>query len=213
LEARSFLWKKRLALVSSYQQSGTLLDVGTGDGCFLNFAKKQFDVCATEVSSAGISYAKALGHQVHEGTVFDSFFDNKKFDVITIWHVLEHVDFPGEFLKRIKELLAKGGFLFVAVPNELGPLCRPKTILMRSNPFPELRVGEEIHLTHFTPHSLKNHLTKNLGFSFISLKVDDVHVTRSHLKIFKTHLNSMLSSALNTHFDDAMVSIFRLPLS
>ena len=42
---------------------------------------------------------------------------NKKFDVITMWHVLEHVENLQEYIQQIKELLKENGTLIIAVPN------------------------------------------------------------------------------------------------
>ena len=100
LAVRAFLWLKRLARVRESCASGSLLDVGTGDGYFLQFASKHYSVSATELSRAGVELAAARGYEVFHGSVADTVFDDQRFDVITLWHVLEHVPFPGGLLKR-----------------------------------------------------------------------------------------------------------------
>jgi SAM-dependent methyltransferase len=91
---RDILWQRRLRVVLKYRQNGALLDVGTGTGQFLHFAKKQFDVSGTEVSASGIELAKnKYGIDIMKGTLENLSFGNK-FDVISLYHVLEHVPDP-----------------------------------------------------------------------------------------------------------------------
>jgi len=116
---RDILWKRRLRVVLKYRQSGNLLDVGTGIGQFLHFAKKYFEVSGTEVSTSGIEIAKKkYDIDIMKGSLDNLSFSNK-FDVISLYHVLEHVADPSSTIKRCWDLLKPGGFLFVAVPNDV----------------------------------------------------------------------------------------------
>lgn len=207
LDIRSRLWKKRCSLIRSYRSSGTLLDIGTGDGYFLYFAKNIFSVEATEISKRGADYAGARGHNVHLGTVFDADFDGRKFDVITLWHVLEHLPAPGQVLNKVKSLLKPDGLLVIAVPNETRPLWSARISRRRIRPFGRLSRQQEIHLVHFTPASLKRLLEQRFGFNVLNLDVDDVHVYRRRLKLPGYYLNKLCSRIFNWHWDTAMVVV------
>lgn len=211
LEIRSLLWRKRCALISRLRKHGTLLDVGTGDGYFLSFAKLQFEVEATEISASGVAYARARGHRVHQGTIFDDSFNGRKYDVITMWHVLEHVPSPGRILERIKTMLNPGGILVIAVPNEAGRLALARLKPRRAHPFGLIERGAEIHLTHFTPGSLLGALRKRFGFNIVRFDVDDVHVHVRHWKLPRYYVNSLLCRLFNRHWDTAMVVACTLP--
>lgn len=207
LKVRSLLWKKRTALIARYKPEGSLLDVGTGDGFFLEFAKRIFDVDATEVSSAGIDYAKARGHSVHHGTIFDEAFDGSSFDIITMWHVLEHLSEPGAALRRVRSLLKVDGVLFIAVPNEYLRVRCPLAIAGIRSAFPPHKFDEEIHLTHFTPGSLKKVLSQIFEFDLVSLLADDVYVRYRMLHAPYFHINAMAARLFGFHVGKAMVAV------
>lgn len=207
LDIRALLWKKRLSLVSSYRRSGHLLDIGTGDGYFLNFAKEIYQIDATEVSEFGVRQAASWGHDVHHGTIFDKEFNNKTYDLITMWHVLEHLPEPGRFLTRTLDLLDPEGFLFVAVPNECTSLYSPLALLRKKHPFGKLKCDQEIHLTHFTPRVLTNTLINRYGLDVLKFDVDDVHLHKRMTKLPVMVVNKILSKFFRFHFDAAMVIV------
>ncbi len=108
--------KNKLNLINSHQPSkGSLLDIGAGTGDFLSIAKKDgwvttgiepSDRAKAIALSKGVSFAK----QTTE-------LKNNSFDVITMWHVLEHVPNLEEQIKELKRLIKPKGTLLVAVPN------------------------------------------------------------------------------------------------
>ena len=70
--ARATMWQRRLAVLTTYAPGGRLLDVGTGDGRFLATAQEGgFAVVGTEVSTAGASYARERGFDVHLGQIIE----------------------------------------------------------------------------------------------------------------------------------------------
>lgn len=207
LGIRAHLWKKRCSLISAHRTSGSLLDIGTGDGYFLDFVKTSFDVEATEISESGIAFARMRGHSVHHGTIFDAEFDAKKYDVVSMWHVLEHVPMPGRVLERAKSLLKPDGFLFIAVPNETAPLFRARVSSGNVHPFGRLAHGQEIHLFHFTPRVLTGVLRTRFDLNIVSLGVDDVHVHERRKQLPCYYVNRLFSTLFNWHWDTAMVVV------
>ncbi len=153
---RATMWARRLDVVRRYARAGRLLDVGTGDGCFMAAAQQGgYEVVGTEVSEAGASYARQRNFDVHLGQITDLTFPKESFDLSTIWHVLEHVPDPGAVLRRVHALLHPGGILAVAVPNEENFFIRQRFGQARTSPFDPLTFGGEIHLTYFRPATLR----------------------------------------------------------
>ena len=197
LEERDRLWKRRLRLIKRYKGSGSLLDVGTGIAQFLFFARNNFKVKGTEISQSAITIAKQKYNiDVSYGDI-ESIEFNSKFDVITLFHVLEHVPSPLTTIKRCKELLNHEGILIIAVPN--GVICI-KSIVKRLLSI--LKIGRfrnygrlglptlaldgsqrEIHLSHFTPSVLKGFLERN-AFVVISNTLDPYYAAKGIKKVF-----------------------------
>lgn len=108
--------KKKVNLINSYhKQKGLLLDVGCGTGDFLVEAQKQgWNTTGFEPSQT----AKKLANSKNVATIDDlDKLTPHSFDVITLWHVLEHVPDLEAYIKKLKKLLKKEGTLLVAVPN------------------------------------------------------------------------------------------------
>mgnify|MGYP000513018722 CR=1 FL=1 len=94
---------------------GCLLDVGCGTGAFLKIMHDNgWDTCGVEPNSKARNHVASLGINV-QTSLQD--LKNKSFDVITLWHVLEHLPNLYEAVNQIKMLLKPGGFLIIAVPN------------------------------------------------------------------------------------------------
>ncbi len=96
-------------------QKGKLLDIGAGTGDFLLTAKNHgWDVLGSEPNEEARALAKEKGISLLENL---ETLPADSFDVITMWHVLEHVYDLNEQISELKRLLKPGGSLFVAVPN------------------------------------------------------------------------------------------------
>lgn len=97
---------------------GILLDVGCGDGSFLNLARTcGWDVVGLDPDPKAAANAAQQGLTVYKGGI--EHFDGKSdlFDVITLNHVIEHVHDPVAVLKTCHTLLKPGGQLWLATPN------------------------------------------------------------------------------------------------
>jgi 2-polyprenyl-3-methyl-5-hydroxy-6-metoxy-1,4-benzoquinol methylase len=111
--------RRKLCLLKPFQsQQGRLLDVGAGTGFFLRAAKKRgWTVTGVEPNLS----ARNLANIKSPNTVFDSdtlrTLPEKSFDVITLWHVLEHLPNLEDDIKIFQKLLKPNGRIVVAVPN------------------------------------------------------------------------------------------------
>jgi SAM-dependent methyltransferase len=207
---RGLMWKRRLELIIPFKQCGRLLDIGAGDGHFLDIAKAAgFETYGTELSLTGAEYAEGRGHHLLIGQLKEIGFDGLKFDMVTIWHVLEHVPNPGEALEIVSSLLKPDGILALAVPNEENQLFRYRLRAGRGrNPLGSLVWSKEIHLTHFQPATLRRALY-GAGLVPIRFGVDDIYSDRSIKNMAKLWMQKSLAATLQWHFSMAMYYICR----
>jgi len=113
---KSIALKKKLNLINSLQiNKGSILDIGAGTGDFLLIAKQNgWETVGVEPSEKAKSIAKKKGVSFVEAT---SELDDRAFDVISMWHVLEHVPNLENQITELKRLLKPNGTLIIAVPN------------------------------------------------------------------------------------------------
>lgn len=209
--ARAKMWERRLDLLRRQVPRGRLLDVGTGDGRFLETAQAGgFEVAGTEVSAAGAAYARRRGFEVHLGQITELSLPNESFDLATIWHVLEHVPDPAAVLRRVHALLRPGGILAVAVPNEENYFLRRRFGQAKASPFDPLSFGGEIHLSYFRPSTLRAAL-RAAAFEVLEFGVDDIYHVRDFKMRLKLPAQQALARTLDWHFAVAMYVICRRP--
>ena len=108
--------QKKLNLITSLNnRRGSLLDIGSGTGDFLKQAKsKGWKISGVEPNESARKLAQETGIDLKQ-SIED--FKEEKFDVITLWHVLEHLPNLEEAISKLEDLLNSGGTLIIAVPN------------------------------------------------------------------------------------------------
>lgn len=116
------LWEineQRVQMIKTIMTGRKLLDVGSGQGFFLYHAQQHgFSVTGIDVSSRAIEFCKqAFRINVQLQNINQDFHLDEKFEIITMWHILEHVSDPLVFLKQIRRLLSPQGRLIIEVPN------------------------------------------------------------------------------------------------
>lgn len=118
--------KHRIKFVSSVKGSGRLLDIGCGYGYFLYASRMRgYEVTGLEFSDwAGTYAAQKLKLPVRTGSILDIDLPENHFDIITMWHSLEHTQDPRSVLLKAKKWLKKNGILVIDVPNYEGTDAR-----------------------------------------------------------------------------------------
>lgn len=109
--------KKKLILKYMKRHGGRIgiLDVGCGDGRFLlDLDERLFDKYGIELESR-LNEKSRLN--IIKGNFLEYNFGKKKFDIITFWHSLEHMQTPLSAITRAKKLLNKNGKIIISVPN------------------------------------------------------------------------------------------------
>ena len=113
---KSYSVNKKVGLINQYHsQKGKLLDIGAGTGDFLSIAKKAgWEITGIEPNQKAKSIA--IAKNVNFAENLES-LPSQSFDVITMWHVLEHVPDIENQIKTLKRLIKPNGTIIIAVPN------------------------------------------------------------------------------------------------
>jgi len=108
--------RDKVSLINSYQPvKGRILDIGAGTGDFLLECKNQnWDILGVEPNDKAKGIA--LGKGIKFGDTIEK-LESNSFDVITMWHVLEHVPDVEHQVAELKRLLKPSGTIIIAVPN------------------------------------------------------------------------------------------------
>jgi 2-polyprenyl-3-methyl-5-hydroxy-6-metoxy-1,4-benzoquinol methylase len=132
----------------------TILDVGTGGGEFAYLLQSLgHELLGVEPNRGYAEYSAAeYGLNLQIGFIQDAQFSPQSFDLITIWHVLEHTEDPGFVLNILYDLLKPQGILVVEVPNVEAVCQSPKSSF------------HEAHLFNFNFRTLAK-LGEKMGFA------------------------------------------------
>jgi 2-polyprenyl-3-methyl-5-hydroxy-6-metoxy-1,4-benzoquinol methylase len=107
--------KNKVKLINSQSEKGKLLDIGAGTGDFLVVAKNDgWETTGIEPSTKAKTIAMNKGVNFADNL---SDLESHSFDVITMWHVLEHVPNLDEYILELKRLVKPTGTILIAVPN------------------------------------------------------------------------------------------------
>ncbi|MEM7109202.1 MAG: class I SAM-dependent methyltransferase [Bacteroidota bacterium] len=170
--ARKYTLKWKLNLISRYVEKGKLLDIGCGTGHFLQTMQKAgWQTWGVEPDATARKMAKQLvgNNLVHNDL---NALPQKKFDVITLWHVLEHISELNHQLNQIKQLLIRRGRLFIAVPNHKS---------FDADYYQNFWAGYDVprHLYHFDKDTMSK-VSKKIGLKIVDvlpMKLDAYYVS------------------------------------
>lgn len=147
--------KRKLVQSCTNRTTGQLLDIGAGTGMFAGFMQRSgWQVLGLEPDASARQIAKEVnGISLHPT---DELFElpAEHFDVITMWHVLEHVHRLHEYMQQLKKLLKPGGVLLIAVPNYTSFDAQHYGSSWAAYDVPR-------HLYHFSPASMRTLLKKH----------------------------------------------------
>ena len=159
---RKYTLSRKLALISKFQQKGEILDIGCATGQFLNYmAEHGWNTTGIEPDEKTRVHAiSEYGLKVYPEEQLNV-LQKSSFDVITMWHVLEHVAELNTRTEQLKNLLKPQGTLIIAVPN-----CNAYD----AKKYGEFWAGYDLprHLYHFTKEDVKL-LLENHGFTIVNI--------------------------------------------
>jgi len=179
---RNIALKRKLNLINSFQtETKKVLDVGCGTGHFLEKAQANgWQITGIEPNAN----ARVIANKKTNNSVFDTselqHLQPNSFDVITLWHVLEHLPNLKEQIRQLKALLKPNGRLVVAVPNYKSYDASHYKSYWAAYDVPR-------HLWHFSPKGIQNVFSKF-----------NMHVLSQQPMTFDAYYVSLLSEKYKT---------------
>ncbi|MDR3559643.1 MAG: class I SAM-dependent methyltransferase, partial [Candidatus Pacebacteria bacterium] len=117
---KAFRFVRALKIFLLKSDSRSILDIGSGRGWTLYFLKKYFHyetAVGTQISLPAYRFSREkLRLEIYNRDLLAIDF-SRTFDVISLWHILEHVNQPEEYVEKISQLLSDNGRLLIEVPN------------------------------------------------------------------------------------------------
>lgn len=123
---KNYTIKQKVKLIEPFiQKDKSILDIGCGTGDFLVACRNNGWVVqgiepnekAWQIGSDKLSLSTPSNERIIFRDIQELIDMNKKYDVISLWHVLEHISNLSEYIEHLKSLLNKDGVLIIAVPN------------------------------------------------------------------------------------------------
>ncbi len=151
--AFSLFQSRRKTWLKKYLKSGSVLEVGCGEGSFATSLDPGYKFTGLEALGAKIKNKNIIK------TDFLKWHTNQKYDAIIFWESLEHVSFPQKYLEKAKSLLNKNGHILVELPR-YGCL---ESKIFRENWF---HLDPPRHLAHITKEGAKI-IAKRAGLKLI----------------------------------------------
>ncbi len=146
--ARYFTLRSKFGIVKHYSQGNFILDFGCGTGEFLNYCQQKGYRCTgVEPSEKARTFAEKNYKLDVKADFLNGIETTRRFDCITLWHVLEHIHQLDDTLKKLTLLLNPDGILVVALPNSNS---------YDANHYKEFWAAYDLprHIYHFTRESL-----------------------------------------------------------
>jgi len=170
LQTRKLTLRWKLKLIVQYKSSGQILDYGCGTGEFLNHMQTSgWCIAGVEPSDD----ARKKSSENTKASIASSLLEiDQKFDVITLWHVLEHIHDINEKLSELKNHLKDDGIIFIAVPNHES---------LDATHYKNNWAGYDVprHIWHFSRSNMQQ-LLENHGLTLVKtepMKLDAFYVS------------------------------------
>jgi len=157
-KARNYMLERKFKLVHRVSRGLHVLDYGTGTGYFTDYlVRKGYKAQGIEIDGQAREYGrKKFGITINPPEALFDELEEKKLDVITLWHVLEHLYDPKKYLDRFRVVLKRKGKLLIAVPNHKSKDAQAYGDYWAAYDVPR-------HLWHFSPVTMRMMMAKS-GF-------------------------------------------------
>lgn len=162
--ARKWMLNRKLHLIKKASSGKMLLDVGSASGYFLNHMKNAgYHVEGVEISEKARNLCKSkFNIETYDPRLLIDHGLSHKYDIISLWHVFEHVYTYDEYFSAFNSLLKPGGKLFIAMPNYTSLDAKYYGKYWNAYDVPR-------HIWHFNVKSF-NSFANSRGFSIVQKK-------------------------------------------
>lgn len=187
-------FSRYLDKISNLDSGGRIFDVGAATGYFLDMARERgWATGGIEISAYAANMAKNKGHDIFLGDLKELMIE-EKYDVVTMWDVLEHLSNPDGYLKSVHGILKDGGILAINTINSSSFWARLLGRNWHAILPPE-------HLFYYSVKSL-NILLGNNGFKIIESSKIGKKFTLSYIcKVLSCRYHLPFLGKLSDFFD------------
>lgn len=177
-------YEELLDIFEKFRSTNNLMDLGCSNGLFLEIAKKRgWNVYGTEYDPQCVEIGKQKGIEIYKSDQIPLELFQMKFDVVTSFEVIEHINNPNEEMDFVSRLLRTGGVVYVTTPN-FNSVSR---FFLNQNwnviEYPE-------HLTYFTFKTLNRLLLKH-GYEKVYFLTTGIAVSRLRKSLGKQEPSSV----------------------
>lgn len=169
------IYSKGLTTILKYMQAGTILDIGCSSGFFLDLAKSSgWRTVGVELNKGEALIAQTK-HEVYVDSIFSLNLD-KKFDVITMWDVFEHIKNGNKMLQLLSEkYLNDNGVIFLQIPNGRSLAAR---VLQE-----KCKMFDGIEHTNLYDHETIKTIANSNGFGILHLEtvISEIPIIANYL--------------------------------
>jgi 2-polyprenyl-3-methyl-5-hydroxy-6-metoxy-1,4-benzoquinol methylase len=161
-----------------YRKTNNIIDVGCGDGYFLDEAKKRgWNVYGTEYMDSKVAFCRQKGISMAQGILNPNNYTPDFFDVIASIEVIEHINNANEEIKNFNRILRHGGIVYLTTPhyNSLSRYVFHGKWNVISYPS---------HLSFYTKKPLKK-LFESSGFALVRFATTGISVSQAKLSLGK----------------------------
>tara|TARA_B100000902_G_scaffold12252_1_gene14932 strand:- start:66760 stop:67647 length:888 start_codon:yes stop_codon:yes gene_type:complete len=195
---RKYTLKIKYKIINSIKNKGSILDIGCGTGEFLNkFKEKGWKCKGIEPSKIARNIAnKNYKLNIKEENNLNNL--TECFDIITMWHVLEHVADLNNTISNLYRIINDNGKIIIAVPNIESFDAKIYGKYWAAYDLP-------IHLSHFSKKSItkifENHKfnligTKNMFFDAYYISILSEEFKNGKKNIIKSFINGSISNII-----------------
>lgn len=156
-------FRKELLGISRFKKIGKILDIGCGYGYFLELAKKEgWETRGIDCDKSAVEFCKEfLSLEVTCGKLDEKQYPEKHFDVVTLFHALEHIPDFQQTISKVKKIIKPHGLIVIDVPN-VNDLRR---VLLRQ----DWAMFKEEHLWYFSVPTIRL-LLERYGFRILEIR-------------------------------------------
>jgi len=164
-------YNELLDTFEKYRKTNNILDIGAGNGFFLEIAKARgWNVFGTELTDQSVLVCEKKDIQMKKGCLHEVGFDENQFDVITSFEVIEHINNPTKVVAEMLRILRDNGRVYITTPNFNSILRYRLKSKYDVIEYPN-------HLCYFTKKTLGK-LFSDAGFNVKELKTTGISLTR-----------------------------------
>ncbi len=162
----SNLWREKVRSIKKWKSCGSILDIGCWEGAQLEYFKKEGWKCTgTELNKKAAAIATSKGISIYQISIKEFFqkFSKKRWDVVNVAYILEHIPDALGFLQRLKSNIAKNGIVMVEVPNEFNPF---QLAYIKEHNLTPYWIALPDHVNYFDKEGIRN-LVKKAGYTIL----------------------------------------------